>query len=104
MSLFNEKWVPYNLDDLPEGESILLTDLDGFIPYLTEKWPEGGKPHRMEMQKGPRPNPPGVSGWLVFRLPPKEREIDPEAPVINWDAIRDARLADRKQADAAESE
>ncbi|MBE5513739.1 Uncharacterised protein [Mycobacteroides abscessus subsp. abscessus] len=94
--MFNEQWVPYSLADLPEDESILLTDLDGFIPYLTEKWPPGGKPHRMEMLKGSRPNPPGVDGYIVFRLPPREREIDPEAPVIDWDAVRDARLADRK--------
>ncbi|MFV8137426.1 hypothetical protein ACNQR7_07630 [Mycolicibacterium senegalense] len=104
MSLFNEVWVPYSLEDLPEGESIPLTDLDGFIPYLTERWPEGGKPHRVEMQKGPRPNPRGVDGWLVFRLPPKEREIDPEAPVIDWDAIRAERIRDRKLTDTAESE
>lgn len=104
--MFNEQWVPYSLRDLPEGESIALTDLDGFIPYLTEKWPPGGKPHRLEMQKGPRKPPPGVDGWVVFRLPPREREIDPEAPVIDWDAVRDARLADRKQSatDTAESE
>lgn len=106
MSLFNEVWVPYSLEDLPEGESIALDDLDGFVPYLTERWPAGGRPHRVEMLRGPRPNPPGVSGWLVFRLPPQEREIDPEAPVIDWDAVRDARLADRKQSatDTAESE
>ncbi|SHX67438.1 Uncharacterised protein [Mycobacteroides abscessus subsp. abscessus] len=101
--MFNEQWVPYSLRDLPEGESIALTDLDGFIPYLTEKWPEGGKPHRMEMLKGPRPNPPGVSGWLVFRLPPRERPVDPTAPKIDWDAIRDARLQARTDTAADES-
>lgn len=95
MSLFNEKWVPYSLEDLPEGESIALDDLDGFVPYLTERWPEGGKPHRMEMQKGPRQNPPGVDGWVVFRLPPKERPVDPTAPVIDWSAVLKARLRER---------
>lgn len=94
--MFNEQWVPYSLADLPEDESILLTDLDGFIPYLTERWPEGGKPHRHEMQKGPRPNPRGVDGYIVFRLPPKERPVDPTAPTINWDAVRKERIRGRE--------
>jgi hypothetical protein len=89
---FNEAWVPYSLRDLPEGESIALTDLDGFIPYLLERWPEGGKPNRTEMMKpGLRRNPKGVSGWLVFRVPPREVPVDPTAPVIDWDAVRKAR-------------
>lgn len=104
MSLFNEVWVPYSLEDLPEGESIALDDLDGFVPYLTERWPAGGRPHRMEMQKGPRPNPRGVDGWLVFRLPPREPVVDPTAPTIDWDAIRDERLRTRTDTSADESE
>lgn len=99
MSLFNEVWVPYSLADMPEGESILLTDLDGFIPYLTEKWPPGGKPNRMEMMKpGPRPNPPGVDGWIVFRLPPRKLPpADPTAPVVDWDSVLKERLRDQPE-------
>lgn len=105
---YNETWVPLSLDELTDGESIRVDDVEGFIPFMTERWPEGGKPDRFEACKqgarGPLPNPKGVSGWLVFRLPPKEREIDPEAPVINWDAIRAERIRDRKLTDTAESE
>lgn len=93
--MFNEAWIPFCLDDLPEGESIALDDLDGFVPYLLEKWPDDGTPNRIEMLKpGLRRNPVGVSGWLVFRLPPKPQPVDPEAPTIDWNAIRAARIRD----------
>lgn len=98
--MFHEKWVPYSLEDLPEGESIRLDDLDGFIPYLTQKWPEGGRPHRHEvMQPGPpRPNPVGVDGWIVFRVPPpKPAPVDPTAPVVNWDAVLRERTRDQPE-------
>ncbi|MGV7586364.1 hypothetical protein PJI74_01350 [Mycobacterium kansasii] len=95
MSLFNEKWVPYSLADLGDDESLPVDDPDPYIPYLTEKWPEGGKPNRVEFQRGPRKPPPGVDGWVVFRLPPKERPVDPTAPVIDWSAVLKARLRER---------
>ncbi|MBE5469535.1 hypothetical protein [Mycobacteroides abscessus] len=95
MSLFNEKWVPYSLADLGDDESLPVDDPDPYIPYLTEKWPEGGKPNRVEFRQGPRQNPPGVDGWVVFRLPPREPVVDPEAPVIDWSAVLKARLRER---------
>lgn len=30
--MFNEVRVAFSLDDLPEGESIALSDVEGFIP------------------------------------------------------------------------
>lgn len=89
--MFNEVRVPFSLDDLPEGESIALSDVEGFIPYLIEKWP-GGRPHRVEIS-GPG-DPRGIDGWIVFRLPPPEHETDPDATVIDWDAVREARISD----------
>jgi hypothetical protein len=94
--VFNEVWVPFSAADMPEGESIGAFDVDAHIPYLTEKWPKDGRPHRVALQKpGLRGNPPGVDGWVVFRLPPPVREVDPEAPVINWTAVLKERLRDR---------
>lgn len=83
--MYNEVRVPFSLDDLPEGESIALRDVDGFIPYLTERWPEGGRPDRVEWDApGCRKLPVGVDGYVVFRLPPREQEADPDAKVIDW--------------------
>lgn len=97
VSLFNEAWIPFCLDELPDGEGLALDDVDAYIPFLTEKWPTGGVPNRTEtLRPGQWRNPPGVSGWLVFRLPPKERPVDPTAPTIDWDAIRDVRLRSRE--------
>ncbi|WP_157835630.1 hypothetical protein [Mycobacteroides abscessus] len=84
--MYNEVRVPFSLDDLPEGESIALHDVDGFIPYLTERWPEGGRPDRVEIS-GPGA-PKSVDGWIVFRLPPREQEADPDAKVIDWEQLR----------------
>ncbi|MDO3108649.1 hypothetical protein [Mycobacteroides abscessus] len=84
--MYNEVRVPFSLDDLPGGESIALHDVDGFIPYLTERWPEGGRPDRVEIS-GPGA-PKGVDGWIVFRLPPREHEADPDAKVIDWEQLR----------------
>ncbi|AYM40362.1 MULTISPECIES: hypothetical protein [Mycobacteroides] len=97
MSLFNEKWIPFSLADLGDDESLPIDDASEYVPYLLERWPEGGKPNRVEFtQPGPRPNPRGVDGWVVFRLPPKERPVDPTAPTINWDAVRKERLRGRE--------
>lgn len=87
--VYNEVRVPFSLDDLPEGESIALRDVDGFIPYLTERWPEGGRPDRVEWDApGGRKLPVGVDGYVVFRLPPREQEVDPDAKVIDWEKLR----------------
>ncbi|OBK70035.1 hypothetical protein A5654_11660 [Mycolicibacterium fortuitum] len=82
--VYNEVRVPFSLDDLPEGESIALHDVDGFIPYLTERWPEGGRPDRVEIS-GPGA-PRGVDGYIVFRLPPPEREATGET--YDWEKLR----------------
>lgn len=87
----NEVWVPFCLDDLADTESIPLSDPEEFIPFLTEKWPTGGRPHRVELQQGGRPNPRGTDGYVVFRLPP--REPDPEDAArrkitVDWAALR----------------
>lgn len=87
--MYNEIRIPFSLDDLPTGESIALSDVDGFIPYLTKKWPPGGRPDRVEMEApGGRKLPPGVDGYVVFRLPPPEREADPDAKFIDWEKLR----------------
>lgn len=69
---FTETWVPFSLDELTPAESLPLTDPDAFVPYLTQRWPEGGRPHRVELRRDGRPNPRGVDGYVVFRLPPPE--------------------------------
>lgn len=104
MSLFNEKWIPFSLAELGDDESLPIDDPAEYIPYLTEKWPQDGRPNRVEFQRGPRKPPPGVDGYVVFRLPPREPVVDPTAPTINWDAIRAERIRDRKFTDTAESE
>ncbi|WP_018601004.1 hypothetical protein [Mycobacterium sp. 155] len=102
--LHDEVWIPFSLAELAADESLPFDDPDAYIPYLIEKWPPGGKPHRVEHYlpelappPGRRRPPPGVHGWLVFRMPPTEPEPDPEAPTIDWDAIRDARVVDRRR-------
>ncbi|MFL0242356.1 MULTISPECIES: hypothetical protein [Mycobacteriaceae] len=88
---FRETWVPFCLDDLDPAESIPLRDPAEFVPYLTEKWPEGGRPHRVELRRDGRPNPKGVDGYLVFRvLPPQP---DPEdagkrTVTVDWSQLR----------------
>lgn len=90
--MFNEVRVAFSLDDLPEGESIALSDVEGFIPYLIEKRP-GGRRRRVEIS-GPG-DPRAVDGSVMFRFPPPEQEVDPwirgsvdpDARVIDWDAV-----------------
>lgn len=43
---FTEKWIPFSLEELSNAESLPLRDPTEFIPFLTERWPEGGRPHR----------------------------------------------------------
>ncbi|WP_255773545.1 hypothetical protein [Mycobacteroides abscessus] len=96
--MFNEARIPFDLSDLPEGESIALSDVEGFVPYLTEKWPPNGRPHHVELlQADGRKPPPGIDGWVVFRLAAQEQEPehDPDTPAIDWDAVLHERLADR---------
>lgn len=73
--------------DLPPGVQIAL-DLDGAIPYLTERWPEGGVPHRIEVQfVGTSLKVQGH--WMVFRgVKFPQEEPDPDAVRINWDRMR----------------
>lgn len=101
MSLFNEKWIPFSLAELGDDESLPIDDADAYVPYLLEKWPPGGKPHRVEhylpegsLPPGRRKPAPGTDGWVVFRLPPRERPVDPEAPVIDWASVLTERLRD----------
>ncbi|WP_170092321.1 hypothetical protein [Mycobacteroides abscessus] len=96
--MFNEVKVPFSLADLPDGESLALHDVDAFIPYLTEKWPPNGRPHHVELfEPSGRKPPPGVDGWVVFRLSAPDQEPDgPDAgTAIDWDKALEARLADR---------
>ncbi|WP_165688696.1 hypothetical protein [Mycobacterium syngnathidarum] len=37
---FTETWVPFCSDELTPAESIALTDVEGFIPYLTGSGPK----------------------------------------------------------------
>lgn len=86
---FTEKWVPFSLAELSPDESIPLRDPEEFVPYLTEKWPKGGRPHRVELQRDRRSNPKGVDGWLVFRVPPPEPDPTTTTKVrIDWSLLR----------------
>ncbi|SHP28830.1 Uncharacterised protein [Mycobacteroides abscessus subsp. abscessus] len=86
---FRETWVPFCLDELTSAESIPLSDPDSFIPYLTERWPEGGRPHRVELQRDGRPNPRGVDGYVVFRVPPPPPEESGKRKVkVDWAQLR----------------
>lgn len=100
-SEFNEARIPFNLADLPDGESLALHDVEGFIPYLTQKWPPNGRPHHVELfEPSGRKPPAGTDGWVVFRLAAPEQEHDPDAgPAIDWDAALKERLEDRPPAD-----
>lgn len=86
----NEVWVPFDLSELTDAESLALSDVDAFIPYLTEKWPEGGRPHRVELSKDGRPRPRGVDGWIVFRVPPPEPDetAGTRKVTVDWAAVR----------------
>ncbi|MGV0740640.1 hypothetical protein ABQF35_30240 [Mycobacterium syngnathidarum] len=90
MPRFTETWVPFNLDDLPDGESIALSYVDGFVPYLSEKWPPAGRPHRVEMQKDGHPRPHGVDSYLVFRVPPPELDeaSGTRKVTVDWSQLR----------------
>ncbi len=86
---FTETWVPFNLAELSPDESLPLTAVDEFIPYLTERWPEGGRPHRVELRRDGRPNPAGTDGYVVFRVPPPEPDPGSTRRVtVDWAAVR----------------
>ncbi|WP_458317892.1 hypothetical protein [Mycolicibacterium brisbanense] len=87
---FTETWVPFSLDELTPAESIPLRDVDAFIPYLTEKWPPSGRPHRVELFKGDRPNPRGTDGYVVFRVPPPEPDetAGTRKVTVDWSLLR----------------
>lgn len=80
--------------DLPPGVQIALEDVDGAIPYLSEKWPPGGTPDRIEIQFVGSTY--AVQGhWLVFRgVKFPEVEPDPDAIPINWDRMREQIIRD----------
>ncbi|UQE74022.1 hypothetical protein MYK68_14940 [Gordonia sp. PP30] len=93
--MLNEVKVPFSLADLPDGEEIALHDVEGFIPFLTERWPANGRPHHIELfEPSGRKPPPGVDGWLVFRVSAPEPVHDPDAPTVNWDRVLQERLRD----------
>ncbi|MFV1360715.1 hypothetical protein [Mycolicibacterium fortuitum] len=99
--MFNEVKVPFSLADLPDGESLALHDVDAFIPHLIERWPPNGRPHHIELfEPSGRKPPPGIDGWIVFRLSaPDQEPDDPDAgPTIDWDKALEERLADRPPA------
>lgn len=84
-----EVWVPFSLAELSTAESIPLRDPEEFIPYLTQKWPPSGRPHRVELRKGDRPNARGVDGWIVFRVPPPTPEESGKRTVtVDWSKLR----------------
>ncbi|MFT9663696.1 hypothetical protein ACM0CQ_15780 [Mycobacteroides abscessus subsp. abscessus] len=95
--MFNEVAVPFSLDDLPDGESLPLSDVDAFIPYLTERWPERGRPHRVVPDLPGKRRPKGVDGYVVFRIGPAPRDEagDEDARRIDWDEVLKARLEER---------
>lgn len=64
--------------------------MEDFIPYLTAKWPDGGRPHRVELTKDRRPNPRGTDGWVVFRVPPPEPDetAGTRKVTVDWAALR----------------
>lgn len=99
--MFNEVKIPFDLSDLPEGVSIALSDVEGFVPYLTEEWPPNGRPHHIELfEPSGRKPPAGVDGWVVFRVSAPEPKHDPDGgPAIDWDAVLQERLADRHPTD-----
>lgn len=81
--------------DLPPGVQIPLEDVDAAIPYMTEKWPAGGVPLRLEVQFVGHSHQ--VQGhWMVFRVPPQLREPDPDDPSIriDWDRMRQQIIKD----------
>ncbi|WP_165704805.1 hypothetical protein, partial [Mycobacteroides abscessus] len=88
-------------DDVVHHVPGLDRDVEGFIPYLTERWPPNGRPHHVELlQVDGRKPPPGVDGWIVFRLAAPEQEPDSDGgPAIDWDAVLQERLADRHPTD-----
>ncbi|SLJ24036.1 Uncharacterised protein [Mycobacteroides abscessus subsp. abscessus] len=79
---------------LPPGVQIPLEDVDAAIPYMTEKWPAGGVPHRIEVQFVGTSHQ--VQGhWLVFRgVVWPEPEPDPDAIPIDWDRMREQIIRD----------
>ncbi|WP_396909829.1 hypothetical protein [Mycolicibacterium sp.] len=87
----SEVWIPFCLDELADAESIPLSDPEEFVPYLTQRWPESGRPHRVELQRDGRPNPAGVDGYVVFRVPPPEPDPDDTGRrkvTVDWAALR----------------
>ncbi|OHU33354.1 hypothetical protein BKG79_22390 [Mycobacteroides chelonae] len=86
---FTEVWIPFSLSDLPEADSLPLSDTEAFIPYLTQRWPPSGRPHRVELRRDGRPNPKGTDGWLVFRIPPPAPEESGKRKVaVDWAQVR----------------
>lgn len=91
MPLFNKVWIPFCLDELSPADSLPLSDPDAFVPYLTERWPTGGRPHRVELQRDGRPNPKGVDGFIVFRVPPPPPDPDDtgkRTAKVDWAQLR----------------
>lgn len=87
---FIETWVPFSLAELSDADSLPLSDPEEFIPFLTGRWPAGGRPHRVELRKGDRPNPRGTDGYVVFRLPPPPP--DPDDTGRRWVKVDWAKL------------
>jgi hypothetical protein len=54
----------------------------------TPRW-GGGTLSRVELRKGDRPNPPGVDGYVVFRVRPPEPEPGETRRVtVDWAQLR----------------
>ncbi|TXI59716.1 hypothetical protein [Mycolicibacterium mageritense] len=85
-----------DVDDtlIPEGVWLDMRDVDSFIPYLSERWPPGGVPHRMEQRLNPHTGEQ-LYFCMVFRIPAQPQEPDPDAPRLDWDAMRQQVIRDR---------
>lgn len=72
------QWIPFNLDDLEPDDFLPLSDPDSFIPFLTQRWPTGGRPHRVELSRDGRANPAAwMDTWcFVYR---RRNQVRPRA-------------------------
>lgn len=88
-----------DVDDtqIPEGVWLDMRDVDAFIPYLSERWPQGGTPVRMEQRLNPHTGEQ-IYFAMVFRIPgDPPQEPDPDAPRVDWDAMRNQVIRDQPQ-------
>lgn len=72
---------------IPDGVELPLRDVDAAIPHMTQRWPKGGQPDRIELPTA-REAAHKVDAVVVFRVPASPPPPEGEGVRVDWEKLR----------------